>query len=182
MIRTLRALFLGRLLREKLLLVAFAGIGLLWWLSAFSTRANAFGLQQRRTTAALKEQQQWLDRKKIIESEAQKVAAQLDPAKTLDATHLHSAMQALVTEAGFKNTRPNPLPDKVSGQFSIHTIEYTIQGLDGNAGWMALTKFYAALRDRSPYIVIETFTVNVGQGNAQQHNVLLRVCSFEFVR
>ena len=38
MIRTLRAFFLGRLLREKLLLVAFALLGVLMWLSNTSKR------------------------------------------------------------------------------------------------------------------------------------------------
>jgi hypothetical protein len=38
MIRTLRAFFLGRLLREKLLLVAFFVIGVLMWFSGYSKR------------------------------------------------------------------------------------------------------------------------------------------------
>ena len=42
MIRTLRALFLARLLREKLLLVAFAVLGVAMWFSGFSDRAGVF--------------------------------------------------------------------------------------------------------------------------------------------
>src|SRR5438128_911821 len=104
MIRTLRALFLARLLREKLLLVAFTALGALWWLSAFSTRANAFNLQQRRTTAALKEQQQWLDHRKEIEVSAEKAAATLDPSKTLDGSRLLAAVNSLARDASLKNT------------------------------------------------------------------------------
>ena len=53
MIRTLRVYFLGRLLREKLLLIGLILIGVLWWLSAFGTRAGQFWRTQRGTTATL---------------------------------------------------------------------------------------------------------------------------------
>ncbi len=51
MIRSLRAYFLGRALREKILLFAFVAIGLLWWLSAFGGRAGVWMREQKVTTA-----------------------------------------------------------------------------------------------------------------------------------
>jgi len=51
MIRTLRALFLARLFREKILLVAFAVLGVVMWFSGFSTRVGTFWREQRSTDA-----------------------------------------------------------------------------------------------------------------------------------
>ena len=42
MMRVIRHYFLTRALREKLLLMAFLAIGVLWWLSAFGRHAGAF--------------------------------------------------------------------------------------------------------------------------------------------
>jgi len=49
MIRTLRALFLRCLLREKLLVVVFLAIAVLLWLSGFSKRAGQFFRDKDRT-------------------------------------------------------------------------------------------------------------------------------------
>ena len=103
MIRTLRALFLGRLLREKLLLLIFLFIGLLWWLSAFSQRARVFWQQQHATTVELQDQKRWLDNRTKIEAEAQRAAAQLDASKTLDSTRLVNAINQAAYEAGLRN-------------------------------------------------------------------------------
>ena len=104
MIRTLRAFFLGRLLREKLLLVAFALLGVLMWLSDTSKRLRAFWREQHTTTVALADQQRWLDNRKVLENAAQKAASRLDPAQTLDGTRLLAAVGTLAAEAGLRNT------------------------------------------------------------------------------
>lgn len=178
MIRTLRALFLSRLLREKLLLVAFAAFGLLWWLSAFSSRVSAFSSQQRRTSTALAEQQQWLDNRRAIEAAAHKAAAQLDPAQTLDGPRLLAAIGNLTRDAGMRNTVSGGLTPQSDGQFSIYTLDYTINRVD----WKTqLLPFYYALQKRSPYIGIERFTVTADPSGALL-NVALRVSSMEFTR
>jgi hypothetical protein len=183
MIRTLRAFFLGRLLREKLLLVAFAAFGMLWWLSAFGTRASAFLQQKRRTTAALTEQQQWLDNKPMIDAAAQKAAAKFEQAKTLDGNRLLAAVSGLARDAGLRNTAGNLLPPQTNGQFSVHTLTYRIDRVD----WAALAKFYIALEQRSPYIGIADIQVSadptqINSPNAPLLNVQLRVSAFEINR
>jgi hypothetical protein len=177
MIRTLRALFLGRLLREKILLVCFAGIGALWWLSAFSTRLSAFNTQQRRTTSALKEQQQWLDNRKAIEASAEKAAGKLEAAKTLDGSRLSAAVNTLANEAGLKFTSSSSPKTQTNGQFSIHTLDYTVNRSD----WDALRKFYFNLQQRSPYIGIERVRVTSDPTGAQL-NLAVTVSSVEITR
>jgi hypothetical protein len=116
MIRTLRAFFLGRLLREKLLLVAFFVIGVLMWFSGYSKRLGTFWREQRLTTVNLAEQQRWLDNRKVIELSAQKSAKQLDAAQTLDATRLLAVVGSLSAELGLRNTN--------SGQQRRHLHSY----------------------------------------------------------
>ena len=53
MIRTLRALFLGRLLREKIMLAALLAILALAWLSSYSTHVAHFLARQRNLTSDL---------------------------------------------------------------------------------------------------------------------------------
>lgn len=178
MIRTLRAFFLGRLLREKLLLVVFALLGVLMWLSGYGKRFGAFWREQRSTTVALADQQRWLDNRKALEDAAQKAASRLDAAKTLDGTRLLAAVNALAAEAGLHNTSGSGATDQSNGQVSIHTLPYTINRAD----WDSLKKFYIALSARSPYIGIEKFALTADRANPAQLNLALTVTSVEITR
>ena len=60
MIRTLRIFFLSRLLREKLLLLGFVGIGVAMWASAFSKHVGTFWRAQQVTSGELAFQRQVL--------------------------------------------------------------------------------------------------------------------------
>jgi hypothetical protein len=178
MIRTLRAFFLGRLLREKLLLVVFALLGVLMWLSGYSQRVGAFWREQRSTTVALKDQQRWLDNRQALEDAAKKAASRLDAAQTLDGTRLLAAVGALASEAGLRNTSSGQQIDESSGQMAIHTLPYTINRGD----YESLKKFYVALSARSPYIGIEKFTLNSDRANPAQLNLAITVSSVEISR
>lgn len=179
MIRTFRAYFLSRALREKLLLVVFVGIGVAWWGSAFTTRVGKFWQNQRTTTARLAEQAQWIKNKTIIETAAVKTAAQLDPAKTLNSNQLVTTVDQLAKEAGLKDARSSGIvPTTRSGQFAIHSADFTIR----NADWETLRKFYEALQLRSPYIGVERFILQSLPNNDAQLTLVLRVVSFEIVQ
>ena len=181
MIRTLRALFLGRLLREKLLLLIFLFIGLLWWLSAFSQRARVFWQQQHATTVELQDQKRWLDNRTKIEAEAQRAAAQLDASKTLDSTRLVNAINQAAYEAGLRNNYgTSGTPQHVSnGVLTVHTVDFQVSGAD----WDALRKFYLNLHKRAPYIGIESFALSApNRSNAGLLTLQVRVSSVEVPR
>ncbi|MSU65464.1 MAG: hypothetical protein EXS38_05025 [Opitutus sp.] len=178
MLRTLRIFFLGRLLREKLLLLAFVSLGMLWWLSSFTTHAGRFWREQRSTTAALKEQQQWLNNRGSIDAAVQKAAGRLVAANTLDGTRLATEVSSLASASGLRNAGGEPPTKNSNGQFSVHTLNYTIR----NADFLALLKFYVALRDRSPYIGIDQFSLTANPANPAQLSLSLRVSSVEIAR
>ncbi len=178
MIRNLRAYFLSRALREKLLLVVFVGIGVAWWGSAFTTRLGNFWREKRTLSARLAEQSQWIKNKTMIEDAARKTAASLDPAQTLNSNQLVTTIAQLAKEAGLDARSTGIVPTTRSGQFAIHSAEYTIR----NADWDTLRKFYEALQLRSPYIGVEKFTLQSAQNNDAQLTLVLRVVSFEIVQ
>ena len=179
MIRTLRALFLRCLLREKLLLLAFALLGVLLWLSGLGGRAGRFWREQRATTTTLADQAMCLANSAAIETAAQKAAAKLDASKTLNETRLVTTVSQLATEAGLRNFQSRGTPSTTSsGKFSIHTLDCTISRVSG-ADWPLLTKFYQALQARAPYIGIEKFTLTVAGG---QHTLSLTVSSVEIAQ
>jgi hypothetical protein len=180
MIRTLRAYFLSRLLREKLLLLGFILIGLIWWMSEFGSRAGAFWRAQRTTTATLKLQQQWLDNRLKIEAQAQKAASQLDPAKTLDRARLVTAINEAAYGAGLRNnySATNSRSENI-GQFTVHSVDYTVSA----AEYPMLAQFYLNLQKRAPYVGIERFALATGNPNDTSKLTLgLTVSSMEMPR
>ena len=176
MIRTLRAFFLSRLLREKLLLLAFIAIGTIWWLSAFATRGSVFWRDQRSTTATLAEQQIWLDGRAKIEADAQKAASRLDPARTFNLSRLSTEVRNLATQAGIRTFNTNFQPSVSNGQFSFHTLTFTANNLD----WETLKKFYQSVQGRAPYIGFDQFTLLLAPNNT--HSITVRISSVEIAR
>lgn len=179
MIRSLRAFFLSRLLREKLLLVGFLGIAVVMWASAYSARANRFWRAQQRTTQELKDQDSWLARRTDIEKATHDAAAQMDPAKTLDATLLAVEVRRIAGEAGVKQLNTgNVTAGPNIGQFSIHSLRLNITNTD----WQAFAMFYQRLQERAPYIAISDIALLPVRGNPAQVNATLNVASFEIRR
>lgn len=175
MIRALRAFFLGRLLREKLLLVVFTVLGVLMWLSSYSKRVGSFWRDQRSTTATLADQKRWLDNKTTLEAAAKKAAERLESAKTLDGTRLQAAVVQIAAEAGLRNTSSGSATDQSNGQFSVHTLVFNVNRAD----WESLKKFYIGLSARSPYIGIEKFALVADRANTAQLNLNITVTSVE---
>ncbi len=175
MIRTLRAYFLGRALREKLMIVAILGIAAVMWATAYSARASRFWRAQRATTAELKMQDMWISRRGEIETATRHAAAEMVPEKTLDATELSVAVRQYASEAGINvNTQPSGQTVS-SAQFSIHPLRVDVI----NANWDAFVSFYRKLRARAPYIGMTECTMVPAAGNPKQVRATMTVVSFE---
>ena len=179
MIRALRAYFLSRLLREKLLLLGMLLIAALWWLSAFAGHAGTFWRQQRSTTSALAEQKQWLDNRQAIEAAAQKAASRLDSGKTLDQTRLVNAVNQAAFDSGLRNNyASNSVTSETNGQFTVHSVEYQVT----NADYATLARFYLNLQQRAPYIGIERFALASNRAEPAKLTLNLRISAVEIPR
>lgn len=172
----LKAFFLSRLLREKLLLVVIALLVALTLLSNFSGRVARTWRAYRATTVALADQQQWLANRGTIEAGAGQAVKNLDPAKTLDDTQLVGELNGLARAQGLKFTSDTPRTER-SGQFAVHTVQFNLLKMD----WDGLKRFYLELTKRSPYIGIEQFSLQSERANPAVLNASLRVSSVEIV-
>ena len=178
MIRTLRAFFLARFLREKVLLAGFVVLAAAIWLSSLAKRSTRFVREVHATTSNLNDQALWLSNKDKIEASAQTAAGQLDAVRTLDATRLLAEVAAMAAEAGLKNTTSGESQDQSNGQFSVHTLRFNVTRAD----WESVKAFYLALQKRSPYIGIEQFTLQADRANAALLNASLRISSVEIAK
>jgi hypothetical protein len=175
--RTLRAFFLGRLLREKVLLVLFIMLGALMWASNYGRRAAADWRGIRAVTAELAEQREWLRNREEIEAASVRAVQNLDPSRTLDDTRLVGELNALAREYNLNFTNDTPQTQR-SGQFAVHTVQITLQRAD----WGTLRRFYEAIARRSPYIGIEQFALRAEPSNPANLTASVRISSVEIVR
>lgn len=172
----LKAYFLSRLLREKLLLVVIVGLAALAFLSNFSGRVARAWRAQRATAVALADQQQWLANRAAIEASAGQAVKNLDPARTLDDTQLVGELNALARAQGLKFTSDTPRTER-TGQFAVHTVQFNLIKMN----WNALKGFYVELTKRSPYVTLEQFSLQAERNNPTQLNASLKVSSVEIV-
>ncbi len=175
MIRSIRAFFLARHLREKLLLTAFAVAAAAIWLSSLGARAGRLVRTVRATSGTLEEQAGWLARRSAIEASAQAAAGRLDAVRTLDTTKLLAEVSAIAGEAGLKNTTSGEAKDVSSGQFAVHTLQFNVTKVD----WGTLKGFYLALGKQSPYIGIEQFSIQVDRANPSLLSANFQISSVE---
>ena len=177
MIRTLRAFFLARLLREKILLVALAVILAGLWASSLSGRALHFWGERKHTQAALAQQAHWLNSRLRVQAAAQQAASGFDPAKTLDSTRLLAAIGAVANDAGLKNYTSGESQDVSNGQFSVHALQFSVSKVE----WGALKAFYYGLHAHSPYIGIEQCAVARDRANTTLLDVSMKISSVEIL-
>lgn len=176
MIRTLRAYFLGRALREKLMIVAILGVAVVMWATAYSSRLSRFLRAERATTAELKLQDSWIARRGEIEAATHQAASEMVPSNTLDLTELTVAIRQYAGEASINvTTQPVATTASTAGQFSIHQVRVDVI----NANWNAFTTFYRKLQARAPYIAITEFSAVPTTGNPGQVRATMMVVSFE---
>jgi hypothetical protein len=178
MIASLRAFFLARAFREKVLLAGWFVVVAAVWASSFMGRASRFSRTVPETTSTLNGQQLWLNNRAAIEAQAQAAAGKLDAVRTLDATRLLAEVTAIAGDAGLKNTTSGESKDSPIGQFSVHTLQFNVTKVD----WGTLKGFYLALSKRSPYIGIEQYWMQVDRANPALLTANFQISSVEISR
>ncbi len=174
----MKAYFLSRLLREKILLVAFALLGAAIWLSGVSERVGTQWRSIRTTSTDLDVQQRWLLQRERIEREATLAIEDLDPAKTFDSVRLQSELNALARSAGLSNYDVSDSRTARTSQFAVHSVRFSAR----NSDMGALIRFYQALAQRAPYLGLEEFALGSNRSNPNQLTASWRVTSVEIAR
>ena len=178
MIRTLRAAFLSRHLREKVLLVAFAILAAAWWFSSFTTKASHFIRYEKSTTLGLQDQAHWLGQKSAVEAQANSAASHLDANLTYDTSRLVGEVSRIANELNLGNKfQASSATTEGSGQFKVTTMNLGLQKVD----WETVKSFYLQLQAKSPYIGIEQFSIARENGNPQILNASIKVSAVQVV-
>lgn len=176
--RALKAFFLSRLLREKVMLVLFVALGAVMWIASFSGRGLRAWSGFRATNSELAQQKQWLGSRDAIEAAAVQAVTNLDPAQTLDDTRLVGELSALAREHNLKFSSDTPQTERTAN-FAVHTVQVTLPRADFYVLW----RFYSALARRSPYIGITQLSLVADRASdGALLNASLRVSSVEVIR
>ena len=174
----MKAFFLSRVIREKILLLALVLIVTLMWLSSAAGRASAFVSDYKRTTETLKLQQMRLDARESIEARAAAAIAQLDPASTFDTVRLQSELDAIATASGITNKTIGDARTEKTTQFSVNSASINLTNVD----YASLVKFYEDLKKRAPYIGLDTLSIQPNAANVTQLRVTIKVSSVEVAK
>lgn len=174
----MKAFFLSRLLREKLLLLSLIAIAAVMWLSSVSTRVRRFWIESSITSSELTTQKSWLGRRAQITADAKTAVERLDPARTFDGARLQAELYSIARGVGIRNMAIDDSASTPGPQFSINTVRFVMR----DVSWDSLQAFYAELSKRAPYMGIEEFSVFGNRANPAQLTASLRVSSVEISR
>lgn len=174
----MKAFFLQRALREKWLLVVFAGLALAIWGASTLRRGRGSWTEWHSARQEFDSQQQWIDHADTIAAQAAAATRSLDPAKTLNATRLVGELSNLASSAGLTADIGAQRTDERTDQFAFHTVQVNFRRAD----LAPLLKFYTELAQRAPYIALEQFSVAADRANPGQLNVSLRIVSVELAK
>lgn len=175
----MKAYFLTRLTREKILILVLLVLGSGFWLSSTFRRSRTFVSAYTATKAELGRQQQWLGSKAQIESDAAKAISRLDPARTLDSSKLLAEVNRIAAAVGItSNVQADDTKDERSSQFALHSLRLTMSKVD----YPTLVKFYIELQKHSPYIGLEQFSLAPDGPNSVQLRAMFRLTSVEVLK
>ncbi len=172
-----KAWFLSRVPREKLLVLALVLTGAVIWLSSAADHLKAKLSAFRRAEQTLATQQVWINAGPQIQEAAEAAVRNLDPSKTFNATFLVSEILGMAGRAGFTVNTDPPQTDR-SPQFALHTMRVRSNRVD----LASLLRFYQELASKSPYIAIKSVDLQGDRANPGMVTATIYVQSVELVR
>lgn len=171
----MKRFFDARSLRERVLLLAFALIGAVWWGAELAGRVRLEVEAWRSVARDAEVQRLWLEQGGRVGERTAEVAKRLDPARTLNAAQAYaeisSLAQGLPIEMGAQRT------DRTDS-FALHSLQVTFRRTD----MASLVKFYTGLAARAPYLGIDQCTISADRASPGMVNAVFRVYSVERIR
>ncbi|AWI09234.1 hypothetical protein [Ereboglobus luteus] len=175
----MKAFFLSRQTREKVLLVGLVLVAALWWLTAAIGRTTTFIRDFKSTSLTLKVQQMTLDARESIQARANAAIRQLDPSRTYDTVRLQAELDTIATAVGITNKTISDARTEKTAQFSVNSAQITVRNTD----YATVVKFYEEIKKRTPYIGLDQLTIQPSNvANPTQLTLMLKVSSVEILR
>jgi hypothetical protein len=173
----MKTYFMRRTRREKFLVLALVSALAAVWLVTAGGRLRARWQEHRSVASERADQKLWLERRPAIEERAARAVKNLNPARTLDATHLVGEISALAAQAGLSPGIDPPHTERTP-QFAYHTVQVSVR----RAALESLVKFYRALGERAPYLALEHCAIVADRANPAQLNASFTIFSVEVLR
>jgi len=168
----MKKFFQNRSMRERVLLLVFALIGLAWWAPVALSRMGVLSRELTEFKIERETQRLWLSRRSEIEARAAAAARTLDPSKTLDASQAFAELNRMTAGLAAEIVAGRA---QQSDQFALNNIQVTIRRADINA----LYHFYEQLSARAPYLGIEQCVMSTDRANPGLLSAVFRVYSIE---
>lgn len=168
----MRRFFNARSLRERVLMLAFALIGAVWWGTEVAGRVFRNVEEWRALARDADVQRMWLEQGGLVGERTTEVAMRLDPAHTLNATQAYAEISNLAhglpIEMGAQRT------DRTD-TFALHSLQVTFRRTD----MASLVKFYTGLGARAPCLGIDQCTISSDRATPGMVNAVFRIYSVE---
>ena len=171
----MKAFFLSRQLREKLLLILFIGIGAFIWLGRVTEQGRAWWDEFSRTGVERDVQLQWLGQADAVADRQKRAIANLDPAKSFNGVRLQAQVSTLARNAGMTGVDVSSVRSSQGAQLAVHSVTLTLRNIE----MAALVTFYRELGRHSPYISIEKCRIEAGRSNPSQITATFELSSVE---
>jgi len=168
----MKTFFQNRSLRERVLLLVFALIGLAWWAPVAIGRLGSLVRELKEFKLDLETQQLWLTRRTEIEGRAAAAARTLDPTKTLDASQAFAELNRMTSGLSAEIVSGRV---QQSDQFALNNVQVTIRRAD----MAGLLHFYEQLSARAPYLGVEQCGISADRANPGLISAVFRVYSIE---
>jgi len=171
----MRNFFNGRLLRERMLLLVFLGIGVLWWGTALVGRVRQNVQVWHSVSQEAEIQRMWLAKGASVGERTAQVAKQLDAGHTLNAAQAYAEVsriaQGLPMDMGLQRT------DRTDN-FALHSLQVSFRRTD----LASLVRFYEGVAARTPYLGIDQCTISAERATPGLVNAVFRIYSVEAVK
>ncbi len=163
----MKAYFLSRQLREKLLLLVLVGAGLTFWVLHLVDSNRKYHDDDTKLAKDRADQDGVLNREAAIHAASQKIIDQLDPRQAIrDEATLRTNIQQLAREAGVNNLSfATPSISPTNSTIKIITMDVTFRDLSPDMS--ELIPLYRKLSDKEPYINIVRSTLTVTGNNGR---------------
>lgn len=171
----LRAGFLARSRREKVLAVAFLIVLAVIWLSSLVSRAKSYSAEIRIAKADANDQAQWLDNAETIEARYNEAVSLISDAALPTRSEVLAQIDALVRKYQF-TFRIDPPRSQSRDRLTFHSIAVNIDKGDFDQ----LQSFQAELVSTLPTVNLEQITLAADSRNPSQLNARLRLVAVEF--
>ncbi|MEI6861057.1 MAG: hypothetical protein WCL04_02275 [Verrucomicrobiota bacterium] len=160
----MKAYFLSRQLREKLLIIGLVAAGLAVWANHLWAANREYRADDLKQTATRKIQEDVLNRADAINAEQRAIVTKLDPAKSIrDETSFDIAITQLAQQVPGVTAQSGKVTFARGTQIALLTKDVTFRDLDPNMA--ELIPLYVKLMEKAPYINITKTSITLNNNN-----------------